>query len=39
MKIGIDINDSVISNQIKEKLKDYEYQVVDIYLKNIRSIG
>ena len=39
MKIGIDINDSDISNQIKEKLKDYEYQVVDICLKNIRSIG
>lgn len=39
MKIGIDINDSVISNQIKEELKDYEYQVVDICLKNIRSIG
>lgn len=39
MKIGIDINDSVISNQIKEKLKDYEYQVVDICLKNIRCIG
>lgn len=39
MKVGIDINDSDISNQIKEKLKDYEYQVVDICLKNIRSIG